>query len=111
MKCHTEKKEFVLVQPVIFVDDFVRDRTTRTKTKGIYMTLANFSSKVFNFSLNIFMELTLSLLRQKFWRIKNYIVICISSRYLLREHHRFCYVLLLPTLQLMRLFKKYWLNH
>ena len=36
------KKPLELLLPIIFVDDYLRDKSTKSMSTGIYMTLANF---------------------------------------------------------------------
>ena len=40
------KKPLLLLLPIIFVDDYLRDKLTKSMSTGIYMTLANSPNKV-----------------------------------------------------------------
>ena len=42
----SSNKSLLLLLPIIFVDDYLRDKSTKSMSTGIYMTLANFSNKV-----------------------------------------------------------------
>lgn len=41
-------KHYFLLLPVIFIDDFLRDKSTKAMSTGVYLTFANFSNEVKN---------------------------------------------------------------